>query len=315
MDAKCDKLLSNTALPAITIFSLCNVILLKFLPNLMITPSNKSSVIKIFDPACGSGNFLVIAYKEMRKLEAEINERRGEKDHRSSIPLTNFRGIEIRDFSAELARLALIIAEYQCDVNYRGQKEAIQDFLPLRVENWITAGNALQIDWLSVCPPTGTDVQHRGDDLFFKAEQKHEVDFENEGGETYICGNPPYVGGKSQTKAQKEELKNVFPKNKKVGELDYVAGWFYKAAKFTLENSTSAGLVTTNSINQGSQVHQLWPLMYDLGIEIFFAYKDFKWSNSASKNASVICSIIGLRQRRSDRKLLFINNLVKVQYL
>jgi hypothetical protein len=273
---------------------------------------NRIAKIRVFDPACGSGNFLVIAYKEMRAIEAEINERRGEIENRSVIPLTNYRGIEIRDFSAEVARLALIIAEYQCDVLYRGQKEAIQDFLPLRVENWITAGNALQIDWLSVCPPTGEVVQHRGDDLFYEAKEEHQIDFDNAGGETYICGNPPYVGGKSQTKAQKEELKNVFPKNKKVGELDYVAGWFYKAAKFTLENSTSAGLVTTNSINQGSQVHQLWPLMYDLGIEIFFAYKDFKWSNSASKNASVICSIIGLRQRRSDRKLLFIDNLSQI---
>jgi type II restriction/modification system DNA methylase subunit YeeA len=94
--------------------------------------------IRVFDPACGSGNFLVIAYKEMREIEAEINKRRGERDRRSEIPLTNFRGIEVREFPAEIARLALIIAEFQCDVLYRGQKEALAEFLPLDAENWIT---------------------------------------------------------------------------------------------------------------------------------------------------------------------------------
>ncbi len=119
---------------------------------------NRMSRIRVFDPACGSGNFLVIAYKEMRAIEAEINKRRGEPELRTEIPLTNFRGIELRDFPAEIARLALIIAEYQCDVLYRGQKEALRDFLPLDAENWITCGNALRLDWLSVCSPTGTAV-------------------------------------------------------------------------------------------------------------------------------------------------------------
>src|SRR5690606_13202988 len=109
--------------------------------------------------ACGSGNFLVIAYKQMREIENEINIRRGEKDRSSSIPLTNFRGIELRDFSAEIARLALIIAEFQCDVLYRGNQLALAEFLPLDAENWITKGNALRINWLSVCPPTGTGVK------------------------------------------------------------------------------------------------------------------------------------------------------------
>jgi hypothetical protein len=122
--------------------------------------------IRVFDPACGSGNFLVIAYKEMRAIEAEINRRRGEPDRASEIPLTNFRGIELRDFPAEIARLALVIAEYQCDVLYRGQKLALAEFLPLRNENWITCGNALRLDWLSICPPTGTGVKLQADDLF-----------------------------------------------------------------------------------------------------------------------------------------------------
>ena len=120
---------------------------------------NRMARIRVFDPACGSGNFLVIAYKEMRAIEAEINKRRGEVDRRSEIPKTNFRGIELRDFPAEIARLALVIAEYQCDVLYRGHKLALAEFLPLDKQNWITCGNALRLDWLSICPPTGTGVK------------------------------------------------------------------------------------------------------------------------------------------------------------
>jgi hypothetical protein len=101
--------------------------------------------IRMFDPACGSGTFLVIAYKPMRAIEAEINRLRGEEGRRTEIPLTNFRGFELRDFSAEIVRLALIIAQYQCDVPYRGQKEVLAEFLPLDSQNWITCGNALRL--------------------------------------------------------------------------------------------------------------------------------------------------------------------------
>ena len=102
----------------------------------------------------------------MRAIEAEINERRDEADRRTEIPLTNYRGIELRDFPAEIARLALIIAEYQCDVTYRGQMEALAEFLPLDAMNWITCGNSLRLDWLSICPPTGIGVKYQADDLF-----------------------------------------------------------------------------------------------------------------------------------------------------
>jgi hypothetical protein len=178
-------------------------------PRTLLNLRRRMAKIRVFDPACGSGNFLVIAYKEMRAIEAEINRRRGEPDHRSEIPLTNFRGIELRDFPAEIARLALIIAEFQCDVLYRGQKEALRDFLPLDAENWITCSNALRLDWLSICPPTGTGVKHQADDLFQRSLDQAQIDFENEGGETYVCGNPPYVGDKYQTKAQKADLQSL----------------------------------------------------------------------------------------------------------
>jgi hypothetical protein len=267
---------------------------------------NRIAKIRVFDPACGSGNFLVIAYKEMRAIEAEINKRRGELHNRSVIPVTNFRGIEIRDFSAEVARLALIIAEYQSDVLYRGQREALQDFLPLRVENWITCANALQIDWLSVCPPTGTDVQHRGDDLFLEVDEKHEVDFENEGGETYICGNPPYLGSVLQSPAQKSDLKALFEaKTKSWKSLDLVSGWFAKAADYATRTQASAAFVSTNSICQGEQVPILWPIMEEFGASINFAHTNFKWSNLAAKKAGVTVIIVGISNRRVRAPKLF----------
>ena len=138
---------------------------------------NRMARIRVFDPACGSGNFLVIAYKEMRAIEAEINKRRGEADRRSEIPKTNFRGIELRDFPAEIARLALVIAEYQCDVLYRGHKLALAEFLPLDKQNWITCGNALRLDWVSICPPTGTGVKLQADDLFSTPLDQAQIDF------------------------------------------------------------------------------------------------------------------------------------------
>ena len=264
---------------------------------------NRMAKIRVFDPACGSGNFLVIAYKEMRAIEAEINKRRGEADRRTDIPLTNFRGIELRDFPAEIARLALIIAEYQCDVTYRGQKEALAEFLPLDAMNWITCGNALRIDWLSICPPTGTGVKHHADDLLNTILDQAEIDFENEGGETYICGNPPYIGGKKQEREQKSELAAII-KDGKHKNLDYVCGFIVKAAEFVQE-SDQAALVCTNSVNQGTHVPTLWPIIFERQCEIGFAHRPFKWANNAANNAGVSVTIIGLRRKGSGKKFIF----------
>ena len=179
--------------------------------------------IRVFDPACGSGNFLVIAYKQMRAIEADINRRRGEPHLRSEISIKSFRGIELRDFPAEIARLALIIAEFQCDVLYRGQKEALAEFLPLDSQNWIVCGNALRLDWLSIFPPTGIGVKLVADDLFLTPLDQKEIDFENEGGETYICGNPPYLGSTLQSEAQKDDLRVIFDHRcRSWKSLDYV---------------------------------------------------------------------------------------------
>lgn len=265
----------------------------------------RMSKIRVFDPACGSGNFLVIAYKQMREIEAEINACRGEAGRKTEIPLTNFRGIELRDFAAEIARLALIIAEYQCDLLYRGQKEALDDFLPLDSQNWITTGNALHLDWLSVCPPTGTNVRLQADDLFEAPLDQAQIDFENEGGETYICSNPPYLGSTWQSKEQKNELKKIFEGyTNSWKSLDYVAGWFMKAANYSQYTKSVSAFVSTNSICQGQQVPILWPLIYKSGNQIVFAHTSFKWTNLASHNAGVTVVIVGLSNiARSEKKL------------
>jgi hypothetical protein len=242
----------------------------------------------------------------MRAIEAEINKRRGEADRASEIPLTNFRGIELRDFPAEVARLALIIAEYQADVLYRGQKLALAEFLPLNQQNWITCGNALRLDWLSVCPPTGTGVKLHGDDLFNTPLDQPQIDFENEGGETYICGNPPYLGSTWQDDQQKYELQAIFESRTNTWKsLDYVAGWFMKAADYGTQTNAAAAFVSTNSICQGQQVPILWPLIFRTRHEITFAHTSFKWANLASNKAGVTVVIVGISNHAGKTRRLF----------
>lgn len=267
---------------------------------------DRLSKIRVFDPACGSGNFLVIAYKQMRQIEAEINQRCRDAHRRSNIPLTNFRGIELRDFSAEIARLALIIAEYQCDVLYRGQKEALAEFLPLNAQNWIICGNALRLDWLAICPPTWQKAQVRSEDLLSMPENQADIAFENEGGETYICGNPPYIGSTWQSKVQKSDLKAIFADRVKSWKsLDYVAGWFMKAADYGQHTKSSAAFVSTNSICQGQQVPILWPAIFATGHDIAFAHTSFKWANLASHNAGVTVAIVGISNHVGAARKLF----------
>ena len=265
--------------------------------------------IRVFDPACGSGNFLVIAYKQMREIEAEINRRRGESDLRSEVSIKNFRGIELRDFPAEIARLALIIAEFQCDVLYRGQKEAVAEFLPLDAQNWIVCGNALRLDWLSIFPPSGTGVKLVADDLFLTPLDQKEIDFENEGGETYICGNPPYLGSTLQSEAQKDDLRVIFDHRcRSWKSLDYVAGWFMKAADYGQRTPCTSAFVSTNSICQGQQVAILWPLVFASGHEIAFAHTSFKWNNLASNNAGVTVAVIAIANPAPKVRRLFAIN-------
>lgn len=261
------------------------------------------ATIRVFDPACGSGNFLVIAYKEMRRIEATIVERLGgEKnlkldERRSVIPLDNFYGIEIKGFAAEIARLALLIAEFQADCLYLSQQEARAMVLPLHKTGQITVGNALQVDWLEVCPPMrkGSSTEH---DL---AGPTGRLALEADGlelgaeAETYICGNPPYLGSTWQSNEQKDDLQRIFaPHISAWRSLDYVAAWLQNAASYNQTNPGASAFVTTNSICQGQIVPLLWPLLFSKGREIAFACTSFKWANLASHNAGVTVVIVGL---------------------
>ncbi|AXY24305.1 N-6 DNA Methylase (plasmid) [Komagataeibacter saccharivorans] len=243
------------------------------------------SGIRVFDPACGSGNFLVIAYKDMREIQSEIDDRlKIERAERKSvIPLVNFYGIEIRDFAVEIARLSLLIAEFQSDEIHIDQKQARLNVLPLKDTGHIICANALEQDWFDVCPP-------------------------QKGSETYICGNPPYKGSTYQSAEQKADLEQIFGRRTKSWKsLDYVAGWFMKAADYGQKTGSSSAFVSTNSICQGQQVPILWPLIFGLNYEISFAHTSFKWANLAAHNAGVTVAIIGIAPVSEHMKILFSN--------
>ena len=271
--------------------------------------------IRVFDPACGSGNFLVIAYKQLREIEEEVNKGRGEAGRNSDIPITNFRGIELKGFSAEIARLALIIAEYQCDVIYRGEEIALAAVLPLDSQNWITCGNALRLNWLTVCPPPDErEVELQGNTLFDATTDQAKVVFENDGGEVFICGNPPYRGSKWQSKDQKSDLKLAWHKYPTLSKkTDYVTGWLAKAQEY-LNNvhNCKFAFVMTNSVVQGQQAGDLWEPLFNSGIKINFARQSFKWHNLASNKAGVTVVIVGATMMDTSACYLYDDDTVRI---
>ena len=244
--------------------------------------------IKLFDPACGSGNFLIIAYKELRRLEMKIFKEidltnQVHSNQFTGISLGNFYGIEIDDFAHEVATLSLWLAEHQMNQEFFAAFGRTKPALPLKETGNIVHGNACRLDWEQVCP-------------------------KNEGDEIYIMGNPPYLGASVQDESQKQDMIFVFNGNENFRKQDYISVWFFLAAKYLNHNSKYA-FVSTNSICQGAQVEMTWPLIFNLDLEIFFTHKDFKWANSAKNNAGVICSIIGIRKIKSEPKYIFIDNL------
>jgi hypothetical protein len=272
-------------------------------PRKLLNLRKRIAAIRVFDPACGSGNFLVIAYIKLREIEAEIIRRRKDDDRRSWIKLTNFYGIEIKSFPAEIARLALLIAEFQCNVRFIGQREACLDVLPLHDTGRIVNGNALRLDWTKVCPPT-------------KPEGAIEIDLAGatgrlalddlSSGDTFICGNPPYLGSQWRTEAQQRDMDLVFSSlTKSYKDLDYVAAWYLKAADYCAATPSSFALVATKTICQGIQVAMLWPLIFRHGLEIVFAHRPFTWGNLARSKAGVTCVIVGLARTSRRRKLIF----------
>jgi hypothetical protein len=250
--------------------------------------------IRVFDPACGSGNFLVIAYRELRNIEIQVIRRLAEISNFSAgvwshVELKNFFGIEYIDFAAETAKLSLWIAEYQMNKRYEDEFGKLPPSLPLKDTNNIRHGNALRIAWESVCP--------------------HSDDPEVE---TYIVGNPPYLRFTYQNEEQKEDLSILLEGSiKGFKSLDYVVGWLWLARNYSSNSQTSFAFVTTNSIFQGEQVPIIWPELIK-NHEIFFSISNFKWSNNASNQAAVICSIAGMRRiMRGGKKYFYSEGMRK----
>lgn len=251
------------------------------------------SKLKIFDPACGSGNFLIIAYKELRKLEIEIWQAILETESQQSfiyskIELTQFYGIEIDDFAHEIAKLSLWLAEHQMNKYFEHELELGKSnpILPLKASGNITCDNSTQIDWEEVCPKQKDD-------------------------EIYLLGNPPYLGARLQNTSQKNDMREVFGDIKGYNNIDYISCWFYKGAKYIKGIKAQLALVSTNSICQGEQVALIWPYILDDKIEIGFAYQSFKWKNNAKGNAGVTVIIVALRNKSTKDKYLFIDEIQK----
>lgn len=249
------------------------------------------SKIKFFDPACGSGNFLIITYKELRNLEIQIIKQLidlGEnKLYFTEISLNQFYGIEIKDFAHEMAILSLWLAEHQMNQVFENE---LMDYgrskpiLPLKEAGNITHGNAARVDWEIACPKEEND-------------------------EIYIIGNPPYLGSRNQDAEQKADMEAVFRKDYK--SLDYVSIWFYKGAKYIEGINAQLAFVSTNSICQGLLVALTWQRILNKNIEIGFAHQSFKWINNAKANAGVTVIIVGLRNTSNKPKWLFTESIAK----
>ncbi|MGN8830043.1 class I SAM-dependent DNA methyltransferase [Paenibacillus barengoltzii] len=247
--------------------------------------------IKFMDPACGSGNFLIVTYKQLRQLEIDIlkeqNRILAEEGsgkammYLPSVTLDQFYGIEIDDFACDTTRLSLWIAEHQMNIKLRDEiNNAVRPTLPLQHAGAIVCGNALRLDWEKILP-------HKKDD------------------EVYLFGNPPYLGSKRQNKIQKEDLKIASNALKKYKSLDYISGWFIKGTNYIRNTVSKLCFVSTNSICEGEQVSILWDYILEKNIEINFAYTSFKWGNNAKSNAAVKVVIIGLTSQLDCNKYIY----------
>ncbi len=249
---------------------------------------DRLSHIRVFDPACGSGNFLVVAYRELRAREMRVLKRlqelTGEAQNVmfSAIPISHFYGIEIADFAAETAKLALFIAEYQANASFAEVFGRGPAALPLKDAANILRDDSLFARWEAHCPPPA------------------------EGEEVFIAGNPPFLGKAQQEAEHKAGMDHVFAGHvKSYRAFDFVAAWFFKAANYLRGRNVRAALVSTNSICQGASASNLWPELLTGGVEIGFAHRSFKWRNNASANAAVICVVVGLRNASPAPKRIY----------
>ena len=250
------------------------------------------SKMKFFDPACGSGNFLIITYKSLRLLEMDILKvirqcKPGQQELNfidgSCITLKQFYGIELLDFPHEVAMLSLWLAEHQMNRKFSDEFKVNTRALPLHNITQIVCGNACRINWNEVCP--------------------HEPEEE-----AFVFGNPPYLGSKLQSKEQKKDIEFVCKNKNRYKDLDYISCWFILACKYINSTFIKTAFVTTNSITQGEQVPMLWSLIFQHNIEISFAHTSFKWSNNAKNKAGVSCVIIGLYKKRLENKYIYSDN-------
>ena len=252
---------------------------------------DRISKIRIFDPACGSGNFLVIAYKELRRLEHAILERLADLDSThntlftdSVLSIEHFYGIEIDDFAVEVAILSLWIAKHQMNREFEDKFGTAIPLIPLKEAGAIHAGNATRINWNAVCKNDGST-------------------------EIYLIGNPPYGGAKKLKAAQKDDYDYVFGDRPYSKNLDYIALWFIKGAAYIRQTQAQLAFVSTNSVTQGEHVGLMFPMILEMGLEIGYAYTSFKWENNAKRNAGVTVVVVSLRNITNKQKYLYSENI------
>lgn len=241
--------------------------------------------LRIFDPACGSGNFLIIAYKELRRLEMAVFQELQRLAVQmplslSGIQVSQFYGIELDDFAHEVAILALWLAEHQMNIEFEAVFDKAPASLPLKDGAKIVCGDATRESWEKVCP-------------------------KEEGCEVFLLGNPPYYGARNQSKDQKSAVEACFAGAPEHKDADFICCWFIKGGSYISTGSASLAFVTTNSVCQGDHIAILWPRLLAYGLEIGFAYAPFKWSNSAKGKAGVTCVIVGLRRVSAREKWIF----------
>lgn len=242
---------------------------------------DKLALIKILDPACGCGNFLIISYRELRLLEMDVMEaiygKQTTIDLASRIDVDQFYGIEIEDFPSEIARVAMWLMDHLMNLRMRDEFGKFEPRIPLKARANILNANSLRTSWTELISPMEL---------------------------TYIIGNPPFVGSKFQDEEQRKDMASVFPVGAKI--LDYVAAWYMKASEMMTANpKITTGFVSTNSITQGEQVEPLWKPLFSKGMKIHFAYQTFKWSNEARGKAAVHCVIIGFGLNDPKKRTIF----------
>ena len=282
---------------------------------------SRISRVKIFDPACGSGNFLIIAYKELRQLQHAIIGRIDELKPGglgSKIPSSNLMevnhlyGIELDDFARELAILSIFLAKHQMNMEFNKQFGTSLAIIPLIELNTIVHGNAARLDWQEVCPNVGRTPSKSEQEALFDFGDPEQTELavdEKIYDEIFLVGNPPYKGARLQTSAQKSDFAAYFGNEEYSGNLDYISIWFIKGARYISSTKARLAFVSTNSVCQGEHVSIMFPKIYAERVEIGLAYSSFKWQNSARDNAGVTVMIMSLRNITKDAKYLFVDGI------